>query len=348
MPLTDTTQQPAPYATLPEVDFPAAGPVDPGPWTVAPSATLPDGNFLVERLPPVETDFPGQDLGAPAVPSVPAVSSPDPAPADLPRGTRPGVFQKLLFEASWLPRDGTEGFGFDTLELKTVLGLPCPTREYPLLITPGFAVHYLQGPAAITLPPQLYDAYVELRWLGHLVPRLGYDVAVTPAVDSDFRQSSSHALRVTGHGIAAWTCSPTITLVLGADYLDRTDVPLLPVAGLVWKPNDDAKFELVFPQPKISHRVYWNGVRNPGVEDWVYIGGELGGGTWAIQRADGASDVLNYRDLRAFLGIERKAFGHISPRFEVGYVFYRKLELDQAQTDFVPTNTLMVRGALAY
>ena len=99
MPLTDTTQQPAPYATLPEVDFPAAGPVDPGPWTVAPSATLPDGNFFVERLPPVETDFPGQDLGAPAVPSVPAVSSPDPAPADLPRGTRPGVFQKLLFEA---------------------------------------------------------------------------------------------------------------------------------------------------------------------------------------------------------------------------------------------------------
>ena len=313
----------------------------------APSyATMPEGDFPVERLPPVEADFPGGGLAAPAVPSVPAVSSADPAPADLPRGTRPGVFQKLLFEASWLPRNGDEGFGFDTLELKTVLGLPCPTREYPLLITPGFAVHYLDGPAAVALPPQLYDAYLEFRWLGHVTPRLGYDVAVTPAVDSDFRQHSSQALRVTGHGIAAWTCSPTLTLVLGADYLDRTDVPLLPVAGLVWKPNDNAKFELVFPQPKISHRFYWNGIVNQDIEDWIYIGGELGGGTWAIQRGDGANDVLSYRDLRVFLGVERKAFGRLSPRFEVGYVFARKLQLDQAATDFVPHDTLMVRVRL--
>ena len=96
------------------------------------------GRLSVERLPPVEADFPGGGLAAPAVPFGAGVSSADPAPADLPRGTRPGVFQKLLFEADLrLPRNGDEGFGFDTLELKTVLGLPCPTREYPLLITPG-------------------------------------------------------------------------------------------------------------------------------------------------------------------------------------------------------------------
>ena len=235
-----------------------------------------------------------------------------------PRPTCPAApgrasFKSCSSRASWLPRNGDEGFGFDTLELKTVLGLPCPTREYPLLITPGFAVHYLDGPAAVALPPQLYDAYLEFRWLGHVTPRLGYDVAVTPAVDSDFRQHSSQALRVTGHGIAAWTCSPTLTLVLGADYLDRTDVPLLPVAGLVWKPNDNAKFELVFPQPKISHRFYWNGIVNQDIEDWIYIGGELGGGTWAIQRGDGANDVFSYRDLRVFLGVERKAFGRLKP-----------------------------------
>ena len=296
----------------------------------------------------MEVDFAGQDLGAPAVPSVPAVSSPDPAPADLPRGTRPGVFQKLLFEASWLPRDGTKGFGFDTLELKTVLGLPCPTREYPLLITPGSPCIICRAGGDRPCRPGSTTPTSSCAGSGTWCRGWATTWRSRPPWTATSARAAAMPCAITGHGIAAWTCSPTITLVLGADYLDRTDVPLLPVAGLVWKPNDDAKFELVFPQPKISHRVYWNGVRNPGVEDWVYIGGELGGGTWAIQRADGASDVLNYRDLRAFLGIERKAFGHISPRFEVGYVFYRKLELDQAQTDFVPTNTLMVRGALAY
>jgi hypothetical protein len=312
-----------------------------------PDAATPPYYFPVQRLPSLDGP---PDAAAVATASAPGAGSDGAtSPAtDLTRGARPGVFQKLLFEGTWLPRTGQNGFAFDTLELKMVLGLPCPTREFPMLITPGFAVHYLDGPAAVALPPQLYDAYVEFRWLGHVTPRLGLDVAVTPGEASDFRQDDSQALRITGHGIAAWTWTPTLTLVLGADYLDRTDVPLLPVAGLVWTPNDDTKFALVFPQPKISRRVYWCGATNQDVQDWVYIGGELGGGTWAIRRSDGADDVLNYRDLRAFLGIERRAIGRINPRLEIGYVFARKLQLDQAAADYFPRDTLMLRGALAY
>jgi hypothetical protein len=305
-----------------------------------PDGTLPVGEFPVQRLPPVDAE-PGDAQAAPGATAAEAAAS-------LPPGARAGVFQKLLFEGSWLPRGGDSGFGFDTLELKMVLGLPCPSRAFPLLITPGFAVHYLDGPVAIALPPRLYDAYVEFRWLGHITPQLGYDLAVTPDEASDFVQPHGHALRITGHGIAAWTWSPTLTLVLGADYLDRTDVPLLPVAGLVWKPDDDTKFALVFPQPKISRRVYWAGIFNDDIQDWVYLGGELGGGTWAIRRADGTSDLVDYRDLRVFLGIERQAIGRLSPRLEIGYVFARKLDLSGAGTTDYPHDTVMVRGALSY
>ena len=278
----------APYSTLSST--PNAGPPA-APYELpcaTPYADLPACEFPIERLLPVEA---GPPAGGAAAGAPPGTNATEPAAADLPHGTRPGVFQKLLFEASWLPRGSSsgDGFGFDSLELKTVLGLPCPTRAFPLLITPGFAVHYLAGPNSVALPPEVYDAYTEFRWLGHLTPLWGFDVAVTPDVASDFRQDSSHALRITGHGIAAWTWTPTLTLVLGADYLDRTDVPLLPVAGVVWTPNDDTKFELVFPQPKISRRVYWSGIFNEDIQDWVYLGGELGGGTWAIRRADGAS-----------------------------------------------------------
>jgi len=297
---------------------------------VDPAAVCPPPDMPVEPLPPVEDD---------------GVAAPS---SDLSREARPGVFQRLAFVGTWLPRGGDRGLGISDMEISTVLGFPFPTRESPLLVTPGFAVHYVDGPADVGLPPRLFDAYAEFRWLRRLTPQLGIDAAVTPGVYSDFRQSDSQALRITGHVVAAWTCTPTLDLVLGGTYLDRPDVPFLPVCGLTWTPNPDVKFDLVFPKPKISRRVYFCGACGADVQDWVYIGGELGGGTWAIERADGGGDVYCYRDIRVFLGVERKAFPMVRPLFEVGYVFARKITLDQAGPDVVPPNTLMLRGGLTY
>ena len=120
------------------------------------------------------------------------------------------------------------------------------------------------------------------------------------------------------------------------------------MCGLTWTPSPDVKFDLVFPKPKISRRVYFCGACGQDVQDWVYIGGELGGGTWAIERADGGGDVYSYRDVPCVLGLERKSFRMISSRFEVGYVFARKITLDQAASDVFPPDTLMLRGGLTY
>ena len=274
---------------------------------VDPTALCPPPDMPVEPLPPVEDD------------GVAAAATQ--AAGDLSREARPGVFQKLFFTGTWLPGGGNRGLGISDLETSMTLGFPFPTPESPLLVTPGFAVHYLDGMTDVGLPPRLFDAYAEFRWLRRLTPEWGIDVAVTPGVFSDFRQSDSQALRITGHVVAARTWTPTLTLVLGGTYLDRPDVPFLPVCGLMWTPNPDVKFDLVFPKPKISRRVYFCGACGADVQDWVYIGGELGGGTWAIERADGAGDVYSYRDIRVFLGVERKAFRMVSARFEVGYVF---------------------------
>ena len=103
-----------------------------------------------------------------------APGSQDPAFAessDLPDGARPGVFQKLIFDGTWLASGRASGFGMSDLSLKTVLGFPMPTRRSPLLITPGFGVHYLDGPVASDLPSQLYDAYTQFRWMSECSPR---------------------------------------------------------------------------------------------------------------------------------------------------------------------------------
>lgn len=291
----------------------------------------------------------------------PGETSPPDQP-ELPPDARPGMFQKLIFDGEWLAGGGDDGFGFSGMQLRTILALPVPSRDYPLIITPGFAVHYLDGPAGWgtdraptrsvgrrwSLPPRVYDAYVQFRWMRRLGPRLGIDLAVTPGVYSDFHQGSDDQLRITGHGAAAWTATPALKIVLGAAYVDRMKTDVLPVCGLIWTPHDDLKFDLVFPHPRVGRRIYTFGAWSDEVQDWLYLAGEFGGGIWAIERTGGTPDEVDYTDFRLILGIERKVIGGLDARLEVGYVFGREIRCASASPDFEPADTVMLRGGLTY
>jgi len=278
-----------------------------------------------------------------------APATPQSGEQRLPPGVRNGVFQKVLFDATWLAPGGTNGMGVNDLALQSIFAVPCPTRNSPLVMTPGFDVQYLQGPKYSDLPPRLYDGYVDFRWLSQITPTLGLDLAITPGVYSDFDQESSKAFRLQGHGAAAWTWNETTKFVLGAAYLDRPDVELIAIGGVIWTPNPDLKFDLIFPHPKISQRVYWwTGQSGDDVQDWVYIAGEFNGDAWAIRRSDGSSDQVVISDYRLVLGMERKVTGGLSSRFEVGYVFGRRIKYSSDTPDFHPTDTVMLRGGLTY
>lgn len=268
--------------------------------------------------------------------------SPEP---DLPPGARNGVFQKLIFDNTWLARTGgSRGFGMNDMDLRMVLGFPAPTKNSPLLVTPGFAVRYLDGPASPDLPPRVYDAYTQFRWMHPVSPRLGIDLAVTPGIYSDFQQGTDNGIRITGHGAAMWTFNPNFKVILGAAYLDRDDVGVIPVGGILWTPRDGLAFELVSPRPRIATRFIYRG----DVEYWSYVAGEFGGGIWAIRRADGSNDVFDYRDWRAILGVERKAVNSLATRVEVAYIFSRKILYESDTPDFEPSSTVMVRGGVTY
>ena len=315
-------------------------------WTAAPSPGQDMAMPAVDATcgPPVLPAGPPPMLPAqPMPPYAPPVVEVDP---DMPKDPRPGVFQKIYLDTTWLARFGNGGFGMTDLELSPVFGLPLPTRQWPLVITPGFAVHYLDGPSGADLPPQVYDAYTEFRWIPR-IGRLKADLAVTPGVHSDF-QTGRDALRITGRGAGIWAWTPTARIVLGAMYLDRRDVNVLPIAGIVWTPDDESRYELVFPRPKIAHRVYWNGNYRDDIEYWLYLAAELGGGIWAFEHATGEDDVFSYRDYRIMVGGERKVLHGLSSHVEIGYVFWRRIEFQNAAPDITPSDTLMVRGGLAY
>jgi hypothetical protein len=316
-------------------------------------------------------------------PAGPAVTS-GPAPAQCPAPTtlgellfadgrntpadnRCGSFQKLSFVNTYLPRMGSDGFGWYDVELTSVWGLPFPTKDAPLVITPGFATHWLNGPSSLDIPAQLHDVYTEFRWLPKIGERFRADIAVQPGYYSDWDGSSVRAVRILGHGAGVYDWTPTFQLVLGCAYLDRPDIELLPIAGFIWKPNPEVEYRLVFPTPKIAWCLEGGGsarlfrsdatklgdlglVEKPSDagELWFYIAGELGGGTWAIRHSDGASDLMSYSDWRLYLGLETKSITTISSHIEIGYVFHRYIRLTSTGDDMFVGDTLMARAGLNY
>jgi hypothetical protein len=309
----------------------------------------------VVRLPEVipEEKYPGQLISHPDS-TAEILQAPGGTPADVPAepplsDVRAGMFQKLIFSGTWLAGGiSSRAFGQNDLESKAILALPCPTRDSPLVITPGFTVHYLQGPTNVDLPPRLFEAYSQFRWLSQVTGQWGLDLAITPGVFSDFNQSSSESFRLSGHGAAAWTYNPTTKFVLGAAYLDLPDNNVIPIGGVIWTPNDEVKVDLIFPNPKISRQIHFFDNHNKDAETWVYIAGEFANDAWAIAHSDGSNDLVVLRDNRVILGLERKIHGGLTANVEVGYVFSRRIRFNSDIPDFKPEDTVLLRGGLMY
>ena len=268
-----------------------------------------------------------------------------PPPGPPPAGAKSGMLQRVTLTETWLAGgNGRDEMGVNDLEVKATLALPVSWLATPLILTPGFGVHHFNGPEVTDVPGQTYDTYLDIRWMRQVSPRVGIDLAVTPGWYSDYEQSDSDALRIGARGVALITLSPAFQIALGAAYLDRDDVPVLPLGGVIWIPNADTKVELILPRPKISRRFEQCCHHS----HWMYLAGEFGGGSWAIERANGRDDVLNYRDYRFIVGVERVSVCGVSGRVEVGYVFGREIEYDSRNRDFDLDSTMLVRGELSY
>jgi hypothetical protein len=259
-----------------------------------------------------------------------------------------GPLQLVEFTTTYIPRDGGGGIGFLDLDgtARVALPAPVPGDKSFLLFTPDIQTHFLDGPIAPDLPARLYDASLSAQFLGQLPNDVLFDVGAEPGWHSDAENtSSSHDFRIAGFAAIGYRFSPTFAMGAGIAYLDRRDIGLIPIVGLIWVPNPDTRFELYPPKPRIERRI----CAGNGFDDWLYVGGELGGGQWAIDRADGTHDVASYRDWRALLGVERRSTcGGLGGMAEVGYIFGRHLEYASSTPSYDPPDTVMVRLGLIY
>ena len=250
------------------------------------------------------------------------------ASSEFPGGVRDGMFQKFYFSGLWSPTGGDNNFGITQLDLNAMFAFPFFQKESPLLITPGFSVWFFDWKEnGQKFSKDLFSANCEFRILKPLGSRYTLDIAATPGIYSDFKQSSDKGFRVPAHLGIIWNTNPRTKIVLGCAYLDRADYNWLPFGGIIWTPDDlDMTFELLFPRPKISKRIrWWGAAAGDDVSDWLYVAGEFAGGSWAIQNdwLDMETEFA-YRDFRALIGYERKAVGRINFAVEAGGMFARK------------------------
>jgi hypothetical protein len=160
-----------------------------------------------------------------------------------------GFFQKYSISGAWLyPGNGDNELGLTELRTFLTVAVPLPSRDYPMLITPGFDATLFSGPESPDLPSQVYDAYLDFMWLPKLTDGWLGILSLAPGVYSDFEDLQSDAFRIKGKALIRYDWSPDrLQLVAGVLYLNRNDVNWLPAGGLIWTPSDTVNLEMVFP-----------------------------------------------------------------------------------------------------
>ena len=362
------------YPPTPQPALSAAPAFDPyaAPGTVAPPADIP-------YTPPTLTP----NFGAPPLAAPPTVGIPYQTPPAVPpggnlfqhtptvqwnRGTYDyqnpdGTVARLQRFLQQISIEHTHLFGdhsadqlqIDRTEIAATFGVPVfYNPDTPVLITPGFAFNWFEGPILPTaeLPAQVYDAYLDTAWYPRFTEWLGADLGVRTGVWTDFHAVNSDSIRILGRGLGIITLSPKMDLHVGVWYLDRNRVKILPAGGVHWRPNPEWDAFLVFPNPKVRKRF----VNIGSSQWWWYVAGEYGGGRWTVERdPDGpgplgaVDDDIDYNDLRAILGLEFETQTQMHGHVEVGYGFDREVIFDDTGSPtFEPDDTVMLRAGVDF
>jgi hypothetical protein len=327
----------APRLGAPGTFPPNATPINPAPFNATPwpstSITPAQPGAVTPWAPPVV----GTPYASPAVPygGYPQASpgvlfpqgmfAPDASAQLGPLGEPFRVLQHPRFSATWLAGgDNPRDLGIVDLEFAVTAAWPqFFGSTQPLYISPTFLLHLWDGPTDISadLPSRAYSAFLDFFWASDPARPLGVELGVAVGAFTDFNTFNRHSIRVIGEGFGVMRLTPELTFKLGVWYLNRNDLKILPAGGLVWQPNPQQRFDILFPNPKYTQYLSTVGT----ADVWWYVAGEYGGGAWTIQRDDGSSDRVDINDIRIKAGFDWINQARWRGYFEVGVAFDRQV-----------------------
>lgn len=263
-------------------------------------------------------------------------------------------FQGPRLQHTWLAGgDDPDDLGINTTDASLAFAFPNFLYSgQPVYVLPSFSLHLWDGPSGGTadLPAQAYDAFVDVGWQSDPNQMLGLETGLRAGVFTDFETMNSDSFRIRGQLLGKFRTTPHTTLKAGFIYINRNDLKVIPAGGLLWQPNPYSRWDLYFPNPKISRYL-----RTVGTKDvWGYLAGEFGGGAWTITRDNGEEDSVDINDIRVMAGMEWGrsdliGSGRRTGFVEAGWVFGREVKYEEnPQDNFEPESTFMVRAGIGY
>lgn len=249
------------------------------------------------------------------------------------------IWQNVNEGLTTVARGGTD-FGITSLGFK----FDVIREEGPFWMQGFFGWNFLNGPTTAAVAPQTYDLGVEFNYSRKLGDTWGLALSVSPLFSTDFDNKSRDSFRLTAGGLLTFQADDVTRLVAGLTFLDRPDLPFIPIAGLKWMVTENLEMDLLVPRPKLA----WRFDRDQEREAWFYTAGEVGGGSWAIERENQMNDRLGYRDLRWVWGVESRQINGSRRVLEAGYVFDRRISLYRGTGDERLGNSFVFRWGRLY
>jgi hypothetical protein len=146
-----------------------------------------------------------------------------------------------------------------------------------------------------------------------------------PGLFTDFGHVNGDDFALTALAVGAYEFAPAWTVSFGGYYSrDLGEDRLLPVLGVIWRPNAHWNLSATFPRFRIAYAPNAN---------WVFEAMVRPGGSgWNYRHAGRDEDLnLEYRSWRATLGVERllteRMPGKLYGYFETGLGFAQELKL---------------------
>ncbi len=208
------------------------------------------------------------------------------------------------------------------------------SQENPLLFEPRFAMNFWNGPISgmYDMPGRTYDASLGVRWLpkfqlASMATALDFDLFFSVGIYSDFHKASSKSFRFPSWGYVSFDVTNNIKAKIGVWYLDRANHKIFPSGGIIWSPNPQWEFQLLFPNPRVTYRPAGATLRDMS----LYARGEYGGGSWAIAHEIGGTERTDYNDYRLMFGLDWKGRAGGMGFFELGVAFAREIYIDDGR-----------------
>ena len=240
-------------------------------------------------------------------------------------------FREATFvDVTYMPKSSDKnGFGFTNVDLMMQLGIPCrfipnnePGQSGPgyLYFGPGGSLVWWNPPSGSRFSDKMgFSGFLDFAAMPKFNEVVSVDLGFRFGVYSDFEKVYSKSWRFQGRAIGHFKLSRTVDLAMGVLYLDRDRIKLLPTGGIIWRPQDDWEIRMLFPNPRITKRLFDNGRAQ-----WrVYVQSDYGGDSWSLKNKE--IGRFDYNDIRLGGGIEFETITRVKGYFEFGGAFGREL-----------------------